>query len=54
MPGLGLLSGLKAVTYRIPDDPVPHVHMPLPFQRPELFPALMAIPREGELPHVLY
>lgn len=54
MPGLCILSGLKGVTYRIPDIPVPQVHMPLPYQRSELFPALMAIPREGELPHVLY
>lgn len=28
--------------------------MQLPFQRSELFPTLMAILREGELPHVLY
>lgn len=54
MPALRLLSGLKGAAYRIPDGPVPQVRMPLPFQRSELFPALMAIPREGELPPVLY
>lgn len=54
MSGLCLMSGLKGASCTIPNIPEPQVHMQLPFRRSELFPTLMAILREGELPHVLY
>ena len=54
MSGLCLMSGLKGASCTIPNIPEPQVHVQLPFQRSELFPTLMAILREGELPHVLY
>lgn len=51
-PALCLTSVLKVASCAVPDIPEPHVHMEIPFQRFQIFPALMAILREREWLHV--